>query len=60
MLDRYGGLIWLAVFVATYGGIYALLSRDDRRFRERALREWYAGVDNDEGRTSLWEVTDGD
>ncbi|MBK7782368.1 MAG: hypothetical protein IPJ58_16655 [Ardenticatenia bacterium] len=49
MADRYGGLIWLAVFVATYGGIYALVARDARRYRERALREWYAG-----------EVGDGD
>lgn len=48
-LDRYGGLIWLAVFAATYGGIYVLVARDARRYRERALREWYAG-----------EVADGD
>lgn len=40
MLDRYGGLIWLVVFAATYGGIYALIVRDDRQ--ERALREWEA------------------
>ena len=47
MLDRYGGLIWLAVFVATYGGIYALIVRDERSRQERALREWYAGEDSD-------------
>lgn len=46
MLERYGGLIWLVVFVATYGGIYAMLAREDCRYRERALREWYAGVDD--------------
>lgn len=49
MLDRYCGLIWLAVFAATYGGIYARVARDARRYRERVLREWYAG-----------EVDDGD
>ena len=52
MLDRYGGLIWLVVFVAAYGGICVLAARDARR-----SRGWCEGPD---GGTSLWEVNDGD
>ena len=42
-LDRYGGLIWLAVFVAMYRGLYAVVVRGELRRRENAMLSWTDG-----------------
>lgn len=47
MIENFAGLVWLSVFVVTYGGIYVLIRRGERARREQALRD-FAAIDAQE------------